>query len=76
MRTTHYKIFCQTVRTSPLCPSSSLLCLYSSFKYQIATRAQILGILAAGLPGKVVEEHTEISTATQYRWWGKAVARG
>lgn len=45
-------------------------------KYQIATRAQVLGLLAAGLPGKMVEEHTGISTATQYRWWDKAVARG
>jgi hypothetical protein len=45
-------------------------------KYQIATRAQVIGLLAAGLPGKLVEEHTGISTATQYRWWDKAVARG
>ncbi|ROW09846.1 hypothetical protein VMCG_02343 [Cytospora schulzeri] len=44
--------------------------------YHVATRAQVLGLLAAGLPGKVVEEHTGIGTATQYRWWDKAVARG
>ncbi|KUI68892.1 hypothetical protein VM1G_04114 [Cytospora mali] len=45
-------------------------------KYQIATRAQVLGLLAAGLSGPVVQEHTGIGTATQYRWWDKAIARG
>lgn len=46
-------------------------------KYQIAARAQVLELLAAGLPGKHVEEHTGHQHGdAQYRWWDKAVARG
>lgn len=45
-------------------------------RYQNATRAQVVGLLAAGLPSHVVEEQTGIRTMTQYRWWDKAVARG
>ncbi|KAL1884051.1 hypothetical protein Daus18300_000160 [Diaporthe australafricana] len=45
-------------------------------QYQIATRAQILGLLAAGFEYRQIFDHTGVSPDTQKTWWAKALKRG
>lgn len=45
-------------------------------RYQIATRAQILGLLAVGFEHRQIFDYTGVSPDTQKTWWTKALKRG
>ena len=45
-------------------------------QYQIATRSQILTLLAVGFEHRQIFDYTGVSPDTQKTWWTKALKRG
>lgn len=45
-------------------------------QYDIATRAQIITLLAVGYDHRRIFDHTGVSPDTQKNWWAKALKRG